>query len=150
MTTDLTYILQQLQDHDVKPSSQRIAIAKYVMEHRCHPSVDDVYNGLKEQYPTLSRTTVYNTLALLTDHGVLQEITIDSERVRYDANLDPHAHGQCVKCGRIFDYPLSAGMIAECCKVQDFRVDNVMLYLKGTCKKCLEGDNTTSDNEEEQ
>ena len=48
--------------HGIKPSIQRLAVMGYLLEHRTHPAVDEIYNALKAEVPTLSKTTVYNTL----------------------------------------------------------------------------------------
>ena len=50
--------------HGIKPTLQRIAIMSYILEHRVHPTIEDVYNGLITNFPTLSKTTVYNTLRM--------------------------------------------------------------------------------------
>ena len=51
--------------HGVRPSVQRIAVMNYLLEHRTHPTVDEIYVALSKDMPTLSKTTVYNTLELL-------------------------------------------------------------------------------------
>ena len=53
---------ERLLDHNIKPSVQRIAIMQYLMEYPVHPSADDIYTALSPSMPTLSKTTVYNTL----------------------------------------------------------------------------------------
>lgn len=57
---------ERLLDHNIKPSMQRIAIMQYLMEHPIHPSADDIYTALSPSMPTLSKTTVYNTLKLFS------------------------------------------------------------------------------------
>ena len=63
--------IQYLLSHNVKPSAQRIAIMKYLLEHRAHPTVDRIYTELLPAMPTLSRTTVYNTLRVLAENNAL-------------------------------------------------------------------------------
>ena len=58
----------RLLEHNIKPSMQRIAIMEYLMEHPIHPSADDIYTALSPSMPTLSKTTVYNTLKLFSDN----------------------------------------------------------------------------------
>ena len=62
-------VLKRLQNHNIKPSVQRIAIMNYLIEHRTHPTVDEIYTALSPSIPTLSKTTVYNTLKLLSEQG---------------------------------------------------------------------------------
>ena len=78
-------VIKRLQNHNIKPSVQRIAIMSYLMEHRTHPSVDEIYTALAPSIPTLSKTTVYNTLKLLSEQGAAQTLTIDERNTCYDA-----------------------------------------------------------------
>lgn len=68
-------VVERLQGHNIKPSVQRIAIMKYLMEHRTHPTVDEIYTALSPTIPTLSKTTVYNTLKILSEQGAAQTLT---------------------------------------------------------------------------
>lgn len=60
----------------IRPSIQRVAIMKYLQAHHTHPTVEDVYLALKKQLPTVSRTTVYNTLRMLSEHHAASMITM--------------------------------------------------------------------------
>ncbi|KAA6323417.1 Peroxide-responsive repressor PerR, partial [termite gut metagenome] len=71
--------------HGIKLSLQRIAIMEYLLEHTTHPTVDEIYTKLFPVMPTLSKTTIYNTLKLLSEQGAIQMITIDEKNVRFDA-----------------------------------------------------------------
>lgn len=82
----------RLMENGIRPSVQRLAIMDYLINHPIHPNVDDVYQGLCDQVPTLSRTTVYNTLRMLSEKKAAQMITIDEHRVCYDGNTNPHVH----------------------------------------------------------
>mgnify|MGYP000565030315 CR=1 FL=1 len=93
-------VVKRLQNHNIKPSVQRIAIMTYLMEHRTHPTVDEIYTALAPSIPTLSKTTVYNTLKLLSEQGAAQTLTIDERNTCYDADTTPHAHFLCKHCGK--------------------------------------------------
>ena len=67
----------RLVESGVRPSVQRLAIMDYLIKHPTHPTIDDVYQALCEEVPTLSRTTVYNTLRMLSEKHAAQMITID-------------------------------------------------------------------------
>ena len=88
----------------IRPSIQRVAIMKYLQAHHTHPTVEDVFLALKKQLPTVSRTTVYNTLRMLSEHHAALMITIDEHRVCYDGVTDPHAHFFCKRCEKVFDF----------------------------------------------
>lgn len=93
----------RLQRSGLKPSVQRIAIMEYLLTHFTHPTIDEVYQALCPKIPTLSKTTVYNTLKLFSDHHAAQMITIDNHRVCYDGNIAPHVHFYCKECARVID-----------------------------------------------
>jgi len=102
MECDINYA-EKLNQNGIRPSIQRIAIYKYLYENRIHPTVDTVYKSLYPLYPTLSRTTVYNTLHLFVTQKLIQTVKIEEEEVRYDAELKHHGHFKCVNCGTITD-----------------------------------------------
>ena len=123
--------------HEVKPSVQRMAIMDYMMTHFTHPSVDEIYNALSPKFPTLSRTTVYNTLKLFVEHGAVRMLTIDEHNACYDGDTSLHAHFLCKKCGKIYDMPLQnkeeelMGTM-----IDGNEITEVHQYFKGVCKKC--------------
>ena len=89
----------RLVERGIRPSVQRIAIMDFLLKHPIHPNIEDVYNALENKVPTLSRTTVYNSLRLLSEQNAAQMITIDEHHVCYDGNIEPHVHFYCKKCG---------------------------------------------------
>ena len=77
-----------LQDYGVSPTPQRIAVAEAVLHAKAHPSADDIWGIVRRQWPTLSRTTVYNTLNLLVGKGVLKPQIIKEGKIVYDGSFD--------------------------------------------------------------
>ena len=129
---------------NIKPSVQRIAIMDYLMTHRTHPSIEEIYLALCEDIPTLSKTTVYNTLKLFVEHGAVQMLTIDEKYVCYDGDINLHAHFLCKKCNKIFDFPAYYNEESLCTMKNDgYEVEEVHQYFKGICPSCLK------DNKEE-
>ena len=105
MKDESSVVYDNLIKHEVKPSVQRMAIMDYMMTHFTHPSVDEIYNALSPKFPTLSRTTVYNTLKLFVEHGAVRMLTIDEHNACFDGDMSLHAHFLCKKCGKIYDMP---------------------------------------------
>lgn len=127
-----------LLNHGIKPSVQRMAIMNYLMEYRIHPTVDDIYSALSFSMPTLSRTTVYNTLRLFAEGGAVQVLTIDEKNTCYDIDISEHAHFLCKKCGKIYDLPLTGERIEVTGLGQDgHTITEKHYYYKGICKYCL-------------
>ena len=131
-------VKQHLLDHGVKPSIQRLAIMKYLMENHTHLTADIIYNDSYPEIPTLSKTTVYNTLKLLTEHGAVLTIGIDDKNARYDGNVTPHAHFRCKNCGCIYDIPLDQNDKIFIDGIGELTIEEVHLYYKGYCKDCRE------------
>lgn len=128
----------RLLDYNIKPSVQRIAIMEYLLAHRTHPSADEIYTALSPSMPTLSKTTVYNTLKLFAEQGAALMLTIDERNANFDADTSMHAHFLCKRCGHIYD--LCCTDSSKQVEIQDMdghQVSEVHYYYKGICKKCL-------------
>lgn len=120
----------------MRPSAQRLAILQYLEQFRTHPSADEIYKALRPEFPSMSLTTVYNTLHALVECGLLREVEIEPANLRFDsASTTPHGHFRCRCCGRIFDMPLPDGIMLNNMP-GGFAVDSLDLYLKGTCPDC--------------
>lgn len=124
-----------LLESGIKPSYQRIRILEYLMTHRTHPTVAEVYHALIDEIPTLSKTTVYNTLKLLIDHQIVSEILIEEKEVLYDVAVEDHGHFKCVSCGALVDFDLKE---APPSVPEGYVVQSVHIYYKGLCDKCRE------------
>lgn len=130
-------IEKHLKDHDIKPSFQRIKIFEYLIKYKSHPTVDEIFKELVTEIPTLSKTTVYNTLNLFLDKKIIQLIGIEEHETRYDADISTHAHFKCIKCKKVYDifFDLSKVRIKE---LEGFEVLEEQVYFKGICKNCRE------------
>jgi len=125
-----------LNTHNIKPSIQRIKIFEYLYDNRSHPTVDNIYCDLAGEIPTLSKTTVYNTLKLFVENGITSALTIEENEMRYDAIMEEHAHFKCNECGTIYDIEIN-DIKLKSSLLADFKVDETNIHLKGKCKKCL-------------
>lgn len=131
-------VYEYLASHGVKGSVQRMAVMRYLLEHHTHPTVDEIFNGIHDDIPTLSKTTVYNTLKILVEQGATKMLTIDDKNAHFDGVIEPHAHFFCLNCGKIIDVPNHSDIetdhsnLPEGCEVQ-----HVQLYYSGLCPDCL-------------
>ena len=128
-------VTQFLTGYGIRPSVQRIAIMRYLQTHKTHPTADEIFDSLRSQIPTLSKTTVYNTLKLFVDQGAVIHIGIDEKNARFDGQKTPHAHFRCKECGKIFDLDINVDHYLPA----NFNgvIDESYFYLKGTCERCL-------------
>jgi len=125
-----------LRENNIKITTQRLEILKYLDDHRTHPTVDEIYKELKKSNPALSKTTVYNSVDILKQSGLIQSLNITGSEYRYDFKRGMHHHFLCKKCGEITDIDI------ECPNIQKtidngYWVEEVHGYFKGICKKCL-------------
>ena len=125
---------QYLSEYGIRPSVQRLAIMRYLQKNRIHPTADEVFEALRRQIPTLSKTTVYNTLKLFVDHGAATYVGIDEKNARFDGFTEPHAHFRCKRCGKIIDLPMNPKDMLP----TDFKgqIDESYFYIKGLCGEC--------------
>ncbi len=135
----LNTVKQYLLERDIKPSVQRIAVMTYLLEHRTHPTVDEIYLELQDKIPTLSKTTIYNTLKLFVEKKAILSLTIDEKMVRYDGYRQRHAHLFCHGCGKVVDVPLEYNVeLPQTEKTKGFADVETQVYHKGYCAECLE------------
>lgn len=138
MMTAQELAYKRLEDKGLRPSAQRLAIISFLLSHHTHPTVEDVYQGVVTEIPSLSRTTVYNTLRLFAEHHAAQMITIDDHRVCYDGDIHPHVHFFCKQCGKVYDLmDVKAPVYRKPFAVAGNLVDEAQLYYKGVCNECL-------------
>ena len=137
MTNNITEaeIANKLIERNIRPSVQRMAVYGFLVENHIHPTVDTIYTALVPKMPTLSKTTVYNTLKYLVENKLVQTVTIEDGELRYDADTSNHLHFKCCKCGEIYD-------IFEILEVPtkiiptNFSVDKMQTNFWGCCSKC--------------
>lgn len=87
-----------------KITTQRLAIYRFILSRSDHPTADQIYQALIKDYPTISLGTIYKTLHLLKELGLIQELGFNEGAVRYDPNVELHINLVCTKCGRISDF----------------------------------------------
>ena len=127
--------VKTLKDHSIKITSQRLEILKYLDEHHTHPNVEEIYSELKKKHPSLSRTTVYNSLEILKKNKIVQSLTISGSELRYDIEESLHHHFLCKKCGAILDISITCPNMDRTLD-GGHRVEEVQGYFKGICKSC--------------
>ena len=127
-------IAERLRRLGILPSAQRVAVAKYVLLTCSHPCAEDVHMAIQREVPMISLATVYNTLHLFTEKGLLRELAIAPGKVVYDCRVDPHHHIIDVETGAIHDLPWSALSVANAESAAaglGFDVDEYQVVLRG-------------------
>ena len=130
-------IKELLSNKKITPSFHRIKIYKYLFDNRIHPTVDKIFSDLNEDIPTLSKTTVYNTLKTFTEKNLVSALTIEENEIRYDANINFHAHFKCKECQEVFDIFIKNPLENSAKMIDGHKILENQLYMKGICKNCL-------------
>lgn len=120
----------------ISPSIQRLKTLEYLYENRTHPSVDMIYDKLKNEIPTLSKTTIYNVLRRFIKEGIVKEITIEGSELRFDIFIEPHAHFKCEKCEKIYDIPYENDAF-NLKEIDGNEIKKTEIFFFGICKNCL-------------
>lgn len=121
----------------MKPTHQRIVILDYIYKHKTeHLTAEKIYEALVKKMPTLSLTTVYNTLSSFLKAGLVSAITITGTEVRYDIAATPHHHFLCRECGKIIDVDIRCP-VARRKNIRGCKIEEVHGYFKGLCKECV-------------
>ena len=139
MIINIEKIKALLKEKGIKPTFQRLKILEYLSNNlKNHPTVEMVYEELLKDIPTLSLTTVYNTLNNFLEKGLVSGVTITGTEVRYDFNTKYHHHFLCKACGQIIDIDVKCAYAeGEKRTVSGHRIDEVHGYFKGICKDCF-------------
>ena len=135
MDISISKLTEILNEKNITPSYQRLKILQYLMKSEDHPTVEEIFTALHPEIPTLSKTTVYNTLNVFLEAGIVRMLNFGSTETRYDANLEEHGHFKCTECGRIYDFTVNLDRI-NAISLPGFVIKEKDVYLKGTCRDC--------------
>lgn len=127
-------IAQVLSDHGINPSAQRVAVAGYVLSTYDHPSADQVWKRVQESFPLISRATVYNTLNLFVEKGLLRQFVLTEGSVVFDPNVEDHHHLIDDETGTIHDIPWDALQVSAVDRLEGFAVREYHVVMRGTKK----------------
>lgn len=129
---DREAIARRLTERGIQASSQRLAVAEYVLDTAEHPSAERVFEVVRSRTPALSRATVYNTLNLLVRRGLLRQLVISEGRVVFDPNVEPHHHFLDEASGEIVDVPWDALEVRKVDALRGVKVREYQVVLRGT------------------
>lgn len=92
-----------LRDHGINPTAQRVEIARELFSRKGHFSAEDVFTLVNNEQAQVSKATVYNTLGLFAERGLIRQLIVDPTKVFYDPNMVPHYHFYDVVSGKLTD-----------------------------------------------
>ncbi|RPI74631.1 MAG: transcriptional repressor [Desulfobacteraceae bacterium] len=136
----MTRIKQGLKKSGLKLTPQRLEIFNEVAKSGTHPDAETVYRAVRERMPSVSLDTVYRTLWLLSDMGLIAALGPAREKARFDSNTEPHHHFICRQCGKILDFyspDLDRLPVPEAAQTLG-QSEKINVEIRGLCRACLE------------
>ena len=137
MKKQASEIVQILKSKGLRVTPQRFAVYSNLLNRQDHPTAEQILISLNQDSPTSSQATIYSSLQALRDVGLVREVLLDEGVCRYDANIAPHHHFQCNKCGKIEDI---AWEQVEGISFKGLRpgltVESYELTIRGICDCC--------------
>jgi Fur family peroxide stress response transcriptional regulator len=135
----LNKMLESLRERHFRITPQRIAVLKILASSEGHPSVEEIYEEVKKDFPTTSLATVYKTVTLLKELNEVLELGFPEGSNRYDGSKPyPHPHLICTKCRKIMDPDLESleGVTKELTSETGFQITSHRLDFFGICPDC--------------
>jgi len=130
----MTDYITLLKQNDLKATIQRTSILKSI-DQAGHINIDDIYEDVKEQYPTLSLATIYKNIILMQQNNVIIEVPMNGQKSKYELKKEDHIHLICQECGSITDSKLHR-KTEKMLIVTDFQLKSSQINLYGLCKTC--------------
>ncbi|MGN0308073.1 MAG: Fur family transcriptional regulator [Lachnospiraceae bacterium] len=138
---------RKLTEKNINPSHQRLKIMEYLIQRNGHPTADEIYSDLYKDIPTLSKTTVYNTLKAFAEAGLVKTLTIENNEIRYDIITTSHGHFKCERCGEIYNFGIDVNFLKAVNfeDLRNYQISERDIYFKGICPHCLNNINKTKE-----
>ena len=124
---------EMLDKSTLKATPQRLAILKE-LEKCGHANIDEIYNNVKEFFPSISLATIYKNIISLKNESIITEVC-HPKKNKFEIKKEPHAHFICKKCGSVEDIAIEDAINENL----DTKYPNTQkeLYIFGVCNKCL-------------
>ena len=130
-------VTELLRKKGFKVTPQRLAIYNALCNTKAHPNAEMIFNKLQPYYPTMSLATIYKTVDILHEIGLINILNVGEDSFRYDANTSSHAHICCTGCGRVDDIMIDfAKCVEEVASQSSYDVHRHQFYFYGTCAEC--------------
>jgi|ECHnycMinimDraft_1075156.scaffolds.fasta_scaffold04363_1 Fur family peroxide stress response transcriptional regulator len=130
------FAIGKLRELGYKITPQREYVLDLFLNSKEHPSAEALYGMVKERFPYISLSTVYNTLNTLVDIGLAKTIYLE-DKTYFDPNLEPHSHFICEHCGSIYDMEPVSIDLSSVKNDNIARTTSVEVFLYGVCKNCI-------------
>ncbi len=134
MHYEVDYLKNYLKEYNINPSNIRLQLLDILLSKKNHPTAFNLYEELLKSIPTLSKTSIYNTLDIFIENNLVKAINIDEGESRFDIVTNDHGHFKCRVCGKIFDFDLGERDYKD---LSEFQIIDEKVQLYGICKDCI-------------
>lgn len=124
-------VVEILRRRGIAPSAQRVAVARYVLSTDEHPSADQVWKRVRRTIPVISRATVYNTLNLFVEKGLLRTLVLAEGKVLFDPKVEAHHHFVDESTGSVYDVPWESFEVKKLRSLEGFEVRDYQVVMRG-------------------
>lgn len=127
----------------MRNSRQKEIILRALDKHRVHPTADELYKYIHQEYSEIGVATVYRNLNKFAEKGIIRKIVGLDGSSHFDSCVEPHYHFICSCCGKIYDIPgnIGADLIAKAEEFTDCKISSMDITFRGLCRKCEEKHN---------
>lgn len=123
--------IPRLRQQGIQPTPQRLAVADYVLTTTAHPSAEEVWRRVRRSCPTVSRATVYNTLKLFAEKGLVKAHCMREGALVFDGRVQPHHHIVDEETGRVYDVEWEAITVKGTGALKAFSVNDYQVVMHG-------------------
>jgi Fur family peroxide stress response transcriptional regulator len=137
------HLVEGLRRAGLRLTPQRVAICRLLAESKDHPTAGMIYHALLPQFPTLSLATVYKTLEVLKQLGLVQSLGDAGDRCEhFDADLTPHINLVCTRCHRVRDYhdDMIRHVEQQLATRSGYEIQGARIVYYGLCPDCRNGE----------
>ncbi len=132
--------------HDFRMTTQRAAILDEVRSGAGHLTAGEIFERVHRKYPSIAYGTVYRTLHLFAERGLILEFPFGDQASRFDKRVDRHDHVQCLICGTLVDVDVPTALLAQQVAAEQtgYHVSGHQTVFTGVCPICQSASHTRS------
>ncbi len=136
-------VMHRLKEQGCRITPQRLAVVRVLVGATDHPTVEQVFDRVHGEHPTISLATVYKIVHLLRDLGEIRELGLQGDRTRYDGfTAEPHPHVICLRCRAVADadIPDWGRFVRDAEEHSGYQIVAQRLEFFGFCDSCRNED----------
>jgi Fur family peroxide stress response transcriptional regulator len=132
-------ILAAFRVRQVRCTPQRYTILEYLRKNPVHPTAEEIHSAINRRDPRASLATVYKSLHAMGKAGLIREVVVEGNAIRFESNMDKHHHFVCEECGRVEDVEwFDVAQLANRGSLGRRTIREYEIVMRGLCSSCRE------------